>query len=76
MIALRSDQPRQRTTHVLVCSQSIDDGLEIISRAPAKFVASALIHVNAIDAGKHLPLPAIIFGLILRNALVAPRVAR
>ena len=31
---------------------------EIILRSPAKFVSSALIHVNAIDTGKHPSIAA------------------
>src|ERR1700684_1840849 len=69
MITLRSDQLRERTTHVLVCFQLLEDGVEVISRCPAKVISRAFIGIYAVDTGKHSPLPAAIFGLILRHAL-------
>src|SRR5207249_4942161 len=69
MISLRSNQARQGTSRIVVCSQMIDDALEVISRQPAEFVSSTLVDVHPSNAREHLPVPPLILGFILRDAL-------
>src|ERR1700730_5388578 len=69
MVTLRPDGPCQRTPEINACLEATDDEAEVISRQPAQFLTSPFIHIHSPDAGKHLPIQAAVYVLILRNAL-------
>src|SRR5690242_6150096 len=67
MVALRSDEPRQRATNIPTRTQQLDQRYEIVARLPAELVARALIDIDPVDAGRHLPAAARIFRLEARH---------
>jgi hypothetical protein len=69
MVALRTNYPRERASETSAVLQQANDKAEIISRLPAKFVASTLVHIHALDARKHLPTTLTIRGFVIRNPL-------
>src|SRR5262245_51654103 len=68
VVALRPDQPGERTSGILARSQPVDDELEIVARLPAELVARPLVDVHGVDAWTHLPATVRVFRSVVGNA--------
>jgi hypothetical protein len=43
------DDLRERTSQIIACFETIDDMAEVVSRLPAQFRSSALVHIHSVD---------------------------
>src|SRR5437764_6938647 len=70
MVTLGPDLLRQRASRVNSCFETIEHVAEIIVRVPVQILASSLIDIHPVDAGKHLPAPTRILRFVIRDSLL------
>src|ERR1043165_5429843 len=67
MISLRSDGPRQIAAGIIVGLEPIEHVTKIVARFPTQVLSCSLIHIDPVDAWKHLPTAARILGFVIRK---------
>src|SRR5215211_8792814 len=69
VIALCPHGQCKRATRILPGPQTIERVAEVVAGPPAELAPGPIVHVDAVDAGKHLPAALRVDRLVVREAL-------
>src|SRR5437764_8068264 len=70
MVTLGPDILCQRAAGVSSCFETSEHVTEIVAGMPVQILASSLVDIYPVDAGKHLPAPTRILRFVIRDSLL------
>src|SRR5205807_1225200 len=70
MVTLGPDLLCQRAAGGSSCFETVEHVAEIVAGVPVQILASSLIDIHPVDAGKHLPAPTRILRFVIGDSLL------